>query len=186
MGDAGKKISIAGFALGVIANLLWLLGFVLSNGMTLESSLITFLSGDAYNIFMVIGLLAVAAGYALKFLGERDVFYVLIAVFTLWTFINLAFSCLGYPITLGNLYVQRILYNLYLLLIAVNTIRKGNIIFAALLILAFVFLAIAVPFVNITLFTNFANSLIMIFIAIIGVVELGAFGVAAISELQER
>lgn len=186
MSDTGKKISLAGFALGVLANIVWFIGFILGNRIISEGDFISFFCEDAYSVLMIISLLAIVIGYALKFLDERDIFYILIAVFTFWTFISLALPYFGYPISLGNIYVDRILHNLFLLLIAVNTFRKGNMVFAALLISAFLFLALVVPFVNVTLFYNFSNSLIMIFIAIISVAELGAFGVAALSELQER
>ena len=190
MGDTGKKVSIAGFALGVIANLVWFVGVIAGNGLLSDTSGISSFTNSAYSVLMVIALLVIAGGYALKFFSDREILDAVVAGLTALAFLERLMSLAGIPITFGSMIAQIIaqaVINLFMLVIAFKAIKAGNAIFALLMAAAYLFFTVVPPLVNYSeFFYSATNSLISLYFILIGIVELGFYGIAAISIIKEN
>ena len=183
MSDTGKKISIAGFALGAVANVVWFILNFTYDKFGLDYNV----TNTVYTWLMVIALLLAAAGFGLKFFEDKNIFDFLVAGTCSITFLLRFLEFFGISFTFDNL-VANIIYqaiaNAFMLVVAVNVVKKGNVIFGLLLACAFIYFAFALPYFHMVIFTdNF--DLFTLYIYSIGVIEFGFFSVAALSEIKE-
>lgn len=183
MSDTGKKISIAGFVLGAVANIVWFILNFTCDKFGLDYNV----TNTVYTGLVVIALLLAAAGFGLKFFEDKNIFDFLVAGTCSITFLLRLLEFFGISFSFDNL-VANIIYqvvaNAFMITLAVNVIRKGNVIFGLLLACAFLFFAFLIPYFGWEILAdNF--DLFTVYICSIGVVEFGFFSVAALSELKE-
>ena len=188
MSNIGKKISIAGFALCILAAGLLCLGFFAA--AFIDDDYLFDLS-DLNIIVNTLGLFVVTVGYALKFFGDREILDLVTAGTAGLAFVITALPMLGiyifspaYTHSILMFIIGNVLSHLVLLVLGINIMKKGNNFFAMLVMAAF-FLAVGYPFLMFVVSDALGDELYFIILLICYIVEAAAFAVSALHEIQE-
>ena len=189
MSSARKKISIAGFALCILAAGLLCLGFFAA--AFIDDDYLFNLS-DLNIIVNTLGLFVVTVGYALKFFGDREILDLVTAGTAGLAFVITALPMLGiyifspaYTHSILMFIVGNVLSHLVLLALGISIMKKGNNFFAMLVMAAFFFLAVGYPFLMFVVSDALGDELYFIILLICYIVEAAAFAVSALHEIQE-
>ena len=162
MKNKGNKIVFVGLLLAVLAIAARLVFYMCGIARILEMPFMAINDIAGYmNLAFVVGLLLCAAGYVLKFLGEKDVFDI-ITVATIGVSIVMSLNFIQLPVySMTENIIQRALVYLFLLGIGINVLKKGDTMQGGIILLTFAYLAIIFPLCAEELFACHANATIM-------------------------
>ena len=162
MKNKGNKIVFVGLLLAVLAIAARLVFYMCGIARILEMPFMAINDIAGYmNLAFIVGLLLCAAGYVLKFLGEKDVFDI-ITVATIGVSIVMSLNIIQLPVySMTENIIQRALVYLFLLGIGINVLKKGDTMQGGIILLTFAYLSIIFPLCAEELFACHANATIM-------------------------